>query len=500
MSILIVSPQGVVGKKASLAIAATAADAVGQTVVVASPQVITTAIVWPTDRELKFERGGSVTFTGAGALTNLKEVTPQNFGAVGLNFADDTVAFEKAIAAITRPNGSTYARGTLLIPPGQYKVTRVLNIPYGTSVKGSGAMNTIILVDGAGTTDGFSITGDVANFNEGGGISELWITSTAGKSRDLITMSAASNVRLDHLLVTSAGRYGINLMDTVAVRGYGVTVSDSGAAGLYVNTASPASSIATTTDFFGSAFRTTVAGYGAVVNGIGINFHGCFFEYNVGGGISIGSGTVTLTAPYFEGNTVGHNILTASNPDTTLRDSTKLTVINPQMVPNSPVDYYGLYINGGSTTLIGGGYSTTAKTIYINRANYPSVNMLGVSLVTAPTISSGTIGDVSGVIQYSDPSTGTSWQTGGVGTTLTKAGDTNATSSVAVYANMMHVVSTGTINTLTPPFSGFRGSVILIPDSAFTTGTSGNIAIASTAVVGKAMTMTYDGTKWYPSY
>ena len=36
----------------------------------------------------------------------------------------------------------------------------------------------------------------------------------------------------------------------------------------------------------------------------------------------------------------------------------------------------------------------------------------------------------------------------------------------------------------------------------FTITTAGNIALASTAVVGKALIMTYDNTtsKWYPSY
>lgn len=36
----------------------------------------------------------------------------------------------------------------------------------------------------------------------------------------------------------------------------------------------------------------------------------------------------------------------------------------------------------------------------------------------------------------------------------------------------------------------------------WTTGTSGNIALASTATVSRAMTMCYDSgtSKWYPSY
>lgn len=46
------------------------------------------------------------------------------------------------------------------------------------------------------------------------------------------------------------------------------------------------------------------------------------------------------------------------------------------------------------------------------------------------------------------------------------------------------------------------GQIILIPTGIFTTTTAGNIALASTAIVSKALVMTYDAvtTKWYPSY
>jgi hypothetical protein len=52
------------------------------------------------------------------------------------------------------------------------------------------------------------------------------------------------------------------------------------------------------------------------------------------------------------------------------------------------------------------------------------------------------------------------------------------------------------------PISLGGGTITLIPTGIFTTTTAGNIALASTAVVGRALTMTYDvtTTKWYPSY
>jgi hypothetical protein len=44
------------------------------------------------------------------------------------------------------------------------------------------------------------------------------------------------------------------------------------------------------------------------------------------------------------------------------------------------------------------------------------------------------------------------------------------------------------------------GTIYLIPDAAFTTDATSNISLASTAVINKTMAMTWDGTKWNPSY
>lgn len=63
--------------------------------------------------------------------------------------------------------------------------------------------------------------------------------------------------------------------------------------------------------------------------------------------------------------------------------------------------------------------------------------------------------------------------------------------------------TTAIVNITAPsPISLGGGQITLIPTGIFTTTTAGNIALASTAVVSKALVMTYDATtaKWYPSY
>lgn len=66
------------------------------------------------------------------------------------------------------------------------------------------------------------------------------------------------------------------------------------------------------------------------------------------------------------------------------------------------------------------------------------------------------------------------------------------------------ISGTNAIVTLTVPerIKANGGTVILIPTGIFTWTDAGNIALAGTAVVGKALHMTWEPVtgKWYPSY
>ncbi len=85
-------------------------------------------------------------------------------------------------------------------------------------------------------------------------------------------------------------------------------------------------------------------------------------------------------------------------------------------------------------------------------------------------------------------------------------GGTLASASTVTPLYPSHVVSgTTPIDTITLPtaFSAYNGlGLTFIPSGAWTTTTGGNIGIATTAQVGKAMTFTYlqSTGKWYPSY
>ena len=94
---------------------------------------------------------------------------------------------------------------------------------------------------------------------------------------------------------------------------------------------------------------------------------------------------------------------------------------------------------------------------------------------------------------------------GGTGFTTTATAPTIASASTIAPTKYISLVSgTTTINTITAPsaLSGSGGQITLIPTGLWSTSISGNIALATTAVVNKALIMTYNsGTAlWYPSY
>lgn len=74
--------------------------------------------------------------------------------------------------------------------------------------------------------------------------------------------------------------------------------------------------------------------------------------------------------------------------------------------------------------------------------------------------------------------------------------------TIAPQSLITHISGTAAVVTITVPYPGFSGFIILIPDGIFTWTAAGNIAIAGTAVVNKALWLVYDANagKWIPSY
>lgn len=92
-------------------------------------------------------------------------------------------------------------------------------------------------------------------------------------------------------------------------------------------------------------------------------------------------------------------------------------------------------------------------------------------------------------------------QTNGSNSIVIKGATVASTATVAITGNYFVVSGTNTIATITVPAGWGLGQCIAIePSGVFLTTTTGNISIASTAVVSKMLFECWNGTKWNPSY
>jgi hypothetical protein len=100
--------------------------------------------------------------------------------------------------------------------------------------------------------------------------------------------------------------------------------------------------------------------------------------------------------------------------------------------------------------------------------------------------------------------TGTSLSLSGFNAVSAAAPTIASAATIAPTKQITFISGTTAVVTITAatPISAGGGTITLIPTGAFTWTTAGNIAVAGTAVVSRALTMTYDATttKWYPSY
>jgi len=138
-------------------------------------------------------------------------------------------------------------------------------------------------------------------------------------------------------------------------------------------------------------------------------------------------------------------------------------------------------------------------------------------LFTSPALVTPTLGTVaSGVISACTSTsmvmvtpvlgaaTATSLAVSAVIGTTAAASTIASAATIAPIKDITFISGTAAVVTITAitPFTTGGGTITLLPTGAFTWTTAGNIAVAGTAVVSRALTMTYDSgtTKWYPSY
>ena len=145
----------------------------------------------------------------------------------------------------------------------------------------------------------------------------------------------------------------------------------------------------------------------------------------------------------------------------------------------------GNAITTGSSNVIIGGYTGSAAPISATGSNYVVLSDGAANIRTYY--------DASGnKVNYGVQATSAAAPTIASATTIAP------TKAITFISGVTPIVTI----TAPSPISLGGGTITLIPTGIFTTTTAGNIALASTAVVSKALIMTYDVTtaKWYPSY
>jgi hypothetical protein len=163
---------------------------------------------------------------------------------------------------------------------------------------------------------------------------------------------------------------------------------------------------------------------------------------------------------------------------------------------------------GTPSALVGTNITGTAANFNINgtvgattpaTGNFTTLTENSVATVIQTDIGTGAneipLNQYLGKLAYED--------TVGLFATLNPAPTIASAATIQPLAPITFISGTTTINTITAPaeFVG-GGQITLIPTGLWSTGTSGNIAIATTGVVSKALILSYDATtaKWYPSY
>lgn len=177
-----------------------------------------------------FMTGATPTVSATPTATPSPTFDVRGFGAVGDGVADDTAAVQAAVTAAA-------GRGTVVVPAGTYRISRVVSVPGNTSVSGSGVIRQVtagvsgLRITGSGVTvEGITLTGRNGSAVYAGGEYGIEAQGTSGSPLRQITVR---NVTLSRW-----GAYGVYLRQVVGFAISGCTVSDVGYTGLGVLTGS----------------------------------------------------------------------------------------------------------------------------------------------------------------------------------------------------------------------------------------------------------------------
>ena len=150
--------------------------------------------------------------------------------------------------------------------------------------------------------------------------------------------------------------------------------------------------------------------------------------------------------------------------------------------------------------------ASTSTTKQLSITNLFTISALVTPTLTTPTLVTAILGTpTSGVLTNCTGSpTFTDVKYSGLIANTAAAPTIASAATIAPTKPITFISGTAAVVTITAPapISVGGGTITFIPTGAFTWTTAGNIAVAGTAVISRALTFTFDATttKWYPSY
>lgn len=375
------------------------------------------------------DQGATTTDTG-GMVFNVKA-----YGAVGNGTTDDTQAFITAIKAAGQqltgnPGESAQSGmgGVVFVPQGIYIISETLTMPQGVGIRGAGMHTSQILFAMSANSAGLVWAASLSTpaFGVGGFLEDIDIKavsyadgSTAG---NLVQLLHWSDFAFNRVRIIGAAFYNLRITDSLNISAFHLVSESANGCNLWVGASTD--TVTTSCRFVGCYFQGSVWGPCADVSGLALAFDGCVFEGAGEGsnasapeayGIRVRGGTVTLNAPYFEGN-LNWDLIAGTDPvPPNSGDGASVTVINPVIVPDQytkTAGAGGLYFQRGSAFVQGGNIGQSPVPLQFGS----QMDLVQVAMTVynkVPLVDgNGSLWDLPGWVMYKDPATGNVFQAG----------------------------------------------------------------------------------------
>jgi hypothetical protein len=343
--------------------------------------------------------------------------------------------------------------------------------------------------------NGVSITGNNFNVSQQIYLSALTGCSISGNTFHTITSIGGYYPYMIDCVNNSIGANNWISENIFALDIAGASIGNNITGGLFDNTACATN--AQTLRIEGTSSNNAVTGV-KINKGTGGTYYGQygsatgnnFYTIDCGGVVTLTNGNITI-------GSANAGLATSNSTDIKLIDGAGNSAIRSLRANAWSDSQNSNFIQLGNTndkSVLTGGSASVLSRLFISAA---TTQVGGQNYTTIPNPGGSPVNN----FEVYDPSNNRNFAITQYGLLYNRVGSVVASaSSINPLSPLFHVSGTATINTIVVPYTGFAGCIKIIPDGVWSTNITGNIALASTAVVNKKIEFCYDGSLWYPSY